>query len=67
MYTGKDLCWSLFLIKLRGLKTCNIIKKRLQLRSLPVNIAKFLRTAILKIFSERLPLIFNKINQILHE
>ena len=34
--TGKHLCWSLFL---------NFIKKRLQHRRFPVNIAKFLRTA----------------------
>ena len=39
--TGKHLCWSLFL----GLKACNFIKKRLQHRCFPVNIAKFLRTA----------------------
>ena len=30
--------------KVAGLKVCNFIKKRLQLRYLPVNIAKFLRT-----------------------
>ena len=31
-----------------GLKACNFIKKRLQHRCFPVNIAKFLRTLILK-------------------
>ena len=30
--------------KVTGLKTCNLVKKRLQYRCLPVNIAKFLRT-----------------------
>ena len=51
-----------------NLKDCNFIKKRLQPRCFLVNIAKFLRTAILKNISERLPLIFNKsFNQILHE
>ena len=34
--------WSLFLIKLQP---CDIMKKRLQHRCFPVNIAKFLRTA----------------------
>ena len=51
-----------------NLRDCNFIKKRLQPRCFLVNIAKFLRTAILKNISERLPLIFNKnFNQILHE
>ena len=38
IFTGKHLCWSLFLIKLTA---CNFIKKRLQHRCFPVNIAKF--------------------------
>ena len=42
---------SLF-IKSTGLKTCNIIKKRLQHSYFPVNFAKFLRTAF---FIEHLP------------
>ena len=32
--------------KVAGLKACNFIKKRLQHRCFPVNIAKFLRAAI---------------------
>ena len=36
MFTGKHLCWSLFLIK--------IIKNRLQHRCFPVKFPKFLRT-----------------------
>ena len=42
--TGKHQSWNLFLIKAAGLKACNFIKKRLQFRYIPVNIAKFLRT-----------------------
>ena len=34
--------------KAAGLKVCNFIKKRLQHRCVPVNIAKFLGTPILK-------------------
>ena len=37
IFTGKQLCWSLFLIK-------NFIKKRFQQRYFPVNIAKVLKT-----------------------
>ena len=36
IFTGKDLCWRFFLI--------NFIKKRLQHRSFPVNVAKYLST-----------------------
>ena len=51
-----------------NLKDYNFIKKRLQPTCFLVNIAKFLRAAILKNISERLPLIFKKnFNQILHE
>ena len=37
-FTGKHLCWDLFL------ETCNVIKKKLQQRCLPVKFEKFLRT-----------------------
>ena len=40
--------------KVTGLQTCNFIKKRLQHRCFPVNIAKFLRTPVLKNICERL-------------
>ena len=52
IFTGKHLCWSLFLIKFQpwsllnkvpGLKACNFIKERLHHRCFPVNIAKLLR------------------------
>ena len=49
-FTGKHLCWSLFLIKLQA----NLIKKRLQQRYFPVNFAKFFRTPILKNICEQL-------------
>ena len=44
IFTGKHLCWSLFLVQLQA-KACNFTKKRLQHRRFPVNIEKFLRTA----------------------
>ena len=56
MFTGKRLCWSLLLIKFQALRPCNFIKKRLQHRCFPVNIAKFLRKLILKNICQRLPL-----------
>ena len=45
IFTGKHLCWRLFLIKLQAFQTYNFIKMRLQHRCLPVNTAQFLRTA----------------------
>ena len=42
----------------KQLKACNFIKKRLQHRCFPVNIAKFLRTPILKNICKPLLLIF---------
>ena len=47
IFTGKYLCWSLFLIKLLNL--LNFIKRRLQRRCFPVNIAKFLRTLFFRL------------------
>ena len=47
IFTGKHLCWSLFLIKLQVL-ACDFIKKRLQHRCFPVTIAKFLGAAFFK-------------------
>ena len=53
-FIGKHLCWSLFLRKLQDVRTsaCNFIKKRLQCKCFPVNIAKFLNT-----FFDRTPLV----------
>ena len=42
IFTGKQLRWSLFSIKV--LQACNFIKIQLQQRCFPVNIAKILRT-----------------------
>ena len=47
IFTGKCLCWSLFLIKLQAY---NFIKKRFQHRGFPMNIAKFLRKFYIKHF-----------------
>ena len=64
IFTGNHLCWSLFWdqveIKLKAVrpatscKACNIIKKGLQHRYFPVNIAKFLITPVLKNICVRL-------------
>ena len=40
--------------KVAGLLACNFFKKRLQHGCVPINIAKFLRTPILKNICERL-------------
>ena len=44
----KNLCWILLFNKVEGLQVCNCIKKRFQHRCFPLNIAKFLKTPILK-------------------
>ena len=43
-FTGKHLCWSLFLIKLQA---CKSIEKRLKHWCFPLHVSKFLRTPIL--------------------
>ena len=57
IFTGKHLCWSLNLIKLRPsgscLRDCNFVKKRLQHRCFSVNIATFLRNIFLKNICEK--------------
>ena len=59
IFTGKHLCWSLFLIKLQEFRACSLIKKRLQNSWFPVNIAKYFRTPILNNIYERLLLIID--------
>ena len=54
IFTGKHLCWGLFLNKVASHKACNFIKKRLQHRYFLVNIGKCIRRPILKNISERL-------------
>ena len=46
--------------KVAGLKTCIFIKKTLQHKCFPVNIAKFLKAPILKNICERLLLLKNR-------
>ena len=53
-FTGKQLCQSLFLNKVAGLRTATLLKKRLMHRCFPVNFAKFLRTPSLENTSRRL-------------
>ena len=48
IFTEKHLSWCLFLYKYANLQSWNFIGKRLQHRCFPVNIAKFLRTPVLK-------------------
>ena len=47
IFTGKHLCWSLFVNKVAGPQACNFMKRRFKHSCFPVNIAKFLRTAFL--------------------
>ena len=48
IFTGKHLCWSPFFDKVAGFQARNFIKKRLQRKCFPLNIAKSLRTAFKK-------------------
>ena len=54
IFTGKHLCWGLFLIKLQA---CKFIKKRLQHWCFLLHGKKFSRTPILKNIREQLLLI----------
>ena len=54
IFTGKHLCWSLFLIKLQA---CKFIEKRLQHWCFLLHVKKFSRTPILKNIREQLLLI----------
>ena len=60
IFTGKHLCWRLFLIKLQA---CKFIEKRLQHWCFPLHVKKFLRTPILKSISLRLLLIILLVQQ----
>ena len=60
IFTGKRLCWSLFLLKLQAFRSATFIKKGLEYRYFPVNIDKFLRTPDLKNIYERLFLLIYK-------
>ena len=60
-FTRKNLCWSVFLIKL---KTSNFIEKRLQHRCFPVKIEIFLRALFSQNTSGQLLLFICRIHQI---
>ena len=47
IFTGKNLCLSLFLIKFQDWRPAFLFQKRLQRRCFSVNTAKILRTAVL--------------------
>ena len=47
-FKGKQLCWSLFLIKLETFRSATLLKRDSNIDVFPVNIAKFLRTPLLK-------------------
>ena len=44
IFTGKHLCWSLFLINMQAWRPATLLKKRVQHRFFPVKFAKNLRT-----------------------
>ena len=46
IFTGKQLYWSLLVIKLPGYRPANFIYKRLPYKYFCINIAKFLRTGL---------------------
>ena len=59
-YSQENTCVGGIFNSVAGLKTCNFIKKRLQHRHFPVNIAKFSRTAF---FIEHLQWLLPVINE----
>ena len=56
IFTRKSLCWSLIFNKVASVRPATLVKKRFHHRCFPVNIAKFLRTLILKNICKRLHL-----------
>ena len=65
IFTGKQLCWSLIFNKVE-IKKETLLKKRLQDRCFPVNIAKFLKTSIFKNICKRLLQGWNQMENILY-
>ena len=57
-FIGKQLCQSLFINKVAGLRPATLLKKKLRHRCFPVNFAKFLGTTFLENTSGRLLLYF---------
>ena len=60
IFTGKHLCWSLFLTTLQA---CKFTEKRLQHWCFTLHVGKFLRTPFLKNISGRLLLIILLVQQ----
>ena len=54
IFIGLHLCWGVFINENADLQSCNFIKKRLHQWCFPVNIAKILRTPVLKNICEQL-------------
>ena len=46
IFTGKCLCWRLFLIKLQAFRPATLLRIRLRRMCFPMNIAEFLRTTL---------------------
>ena len=51
IFTGKQLCWGLFLIKLQAFRLATFLKRDSNIGVFPVGLAEFLRTT----FSYRTP------------
>ena len=56
-FTGKQMCQSLFLNKVAGIRPATLIRKRLWHSCFPVNFAKYLRTPFLQNTPGRLLLV----------
>ena len=57
-FTGKQLCWSLFLIKLKAWRPASLLKRWFQRRCFPMSFAKFLMSVLKNICERRLLLVF---------
>ena len=71
IFTGKHLCWSLFLINLQASRIATLLKKGLQHRNFPVNIVTFKKTYFKKHLqtaaSDSSYLLHSKLNIIIQE
>ena len=54
IFEGELKCWSVFFNENASIQSCNFIKRRLQHRCFPMNIATFFRTPVLKKICEQL-------------
>ena len=60
-FTGKHLCWRLFLINLQTWRPTSLLKRDSNTVVFPMNVTKFLKTPILKNLCKRLLVPFQKI------